>query len=167
MRKDNNMKNFTKKDLKPNMILRLNNDYADKGYIDLYYVGSDVLVAEPSNWKYFNLNSFTDDICDENFYLLAVYKPNPNDPFNVNKYSMIWSKYERDTMVRTIKADDGEFTFNPICYSSSGNKYGLIYVRIKNSITKHIAGMFMSLDNMKQIRDDFTKIIDYVEDNNE
>ena len=39
MRKDNNMKNFTKKDLKPNMILRFSDAYewTNKRYVDFYY----------------------------------------------------------------------------------------------------------------------------------
>ena len=173
MRKDNNMKNFTKKDLKPNMILRFSDAYewTNKRYVDFYYLGSNFIVADPkSHFAYLNLEDFTDDICFNTFHLLGVYLPNPYVPFKEDEYTTIWEVNNLDKMEIIVGNEDDKLIFSPNFETySEADKDEMMCVKLKGVLTPTRDGSIMaiSLDDMKHIRNGFTDIIKYVEDKNE
>ena len=167
--KGDKMKNFTKKDLKPNMILRFSDAYewTNKRYVDFYYVGSNFIVADPkSHFKYLNLDTFTDDICFDTFHLLGVYLPNPYVPFKEDEYTTIWEVDDVDKMKIVVGNEDDKLIFSPNFEKySEADRGEMMEVELKDTFSDAV--MSLSLEDMKRIRDDFIKIIDYVENNNE
>lgn len=161
------MNNFTKQDLKPNMILELK-EFNGINRTICYYVGTSIL---PLNYgSFLNLSDFSEDLIytrpnDCSYILSAVYEPNPHSPFNEDDWEKLWERQD-DTNILEMKFDKDLYS---VWFAPNGEAYTdedksrLMYVEISTKTEGF--GTSLSLDNMKEIRDNFTKIIEYVENN--
>ena len=160
------MNKFTKNNLKPNMILRFENN---KGiYSDGYYSG--VPIVPDYIGGFFDLSDFDDNLNkkDNNLQLVAVFIPDYNHPFDPNQYEEIWNK---DDEINSIEFEYKSLSNSVILFQPNGDKYyeedfgefdRIMHITISNKMG-NCSDISLTYNQMKDLKNNLDKIIKYIE----